>query len=238
MRNEELAKLIAAIHEESRGTYGWPRVHAELVLGLGRQVNRKRVARLMRQAGLQGIYRRKGRKNLVNAATEEDLVHRQFTVTGLDRLWLTDHSSVTEPETHPGWHRTGDVGHLDGTGRLWVEGRLVHVVSTAAGFVTPVGVEQRVETVPQVSAAAAVGVGPVGAQVLVLVVTVTGTGTGPLAGADLAASVRVASGVEVAAVLLARALPVDIRHNSKIDRARVAAWAESVLRGDVPRGGP
>jgi putative transposase len=72
-------------HKESRGTYGWPRVHAELVLGLGEQVNRKRVARLMRQAGLQGIYRRKGRKNLVNAATEEDLVHRQFHVDVLNR---------------------------------------------------------------------------------------------------------------------------------------------------------
>lgn len=95
MRNEELTKLITAIHKESRGTYGWPRVHAELVLGLGEQVNRKRVARLMRRAGLQGTCRRKGRENLVNAAAEEDLVHRQVTVTGLDRLWLT---GITE---HP-----------------------------------------------------------------------------------------------------------------------------------------
>ena len=94
-RNRELEKLIRAIHEESRGTYGWPRVHAELVLGLGETVNRKRVARLMRQAGLQGIHRRRGRKNLVNAATEDDLVHRQFTVAELDRLRLTD---ITE---HP-----------------------------------------------------------------------------------------------------------------------------------------
>ena len=39
MRNEEVMKLIAVIHKESRGTYGWPRVHAELVLGLGEQVN-------------------------------------------------------------------------------------------------------------------------------------------------------------------------------------------------------
>jgi putative transposase len=75
-RNRELMKLIRAIHEESRGTYGWPRVHAELVLGLGEMVNRKRVARIMGQAGLQGIHRRKGRKNLASAATEEDLVHR------------------------------------------------------------------------------------------------------------------------------------------------------------------
>jgi putative transposase len=88
MRNEELMKLIAAVHEESR-------VHAELVPGLGEHVNRKRVARLMRQAGMQGIYRRKGRKNLVSAATGEDLVRRQFHVDALDRLWLTD---VTE---HP-----------------------------------------------------------------------------------------------------------------------------------------
>jgi putative transposase len=98
-RNKELAKLIARIHEESRGTYGWPRVHAELALGLGQTVSRKRVARLMRQAGLQGIHRRKGRKNLVNAATEEDLVHRQFTVAELDRLWLTD---ITEHPTAEG----------------------------------------------------------------------------------------------------------------------------------------
>ena len=64
-------------------------MQAELVLGKGERVNRKRVARLMRQAGLQGTCRRKGRKNLVNEATGEDLVRRQFTVTGLDRLWLT-----------------------------------------------------------------------------------------------------------------------------------------------------
>ena len=69
MRNKELAKLIARIHQESRSTYGWQRMHADLVLGLGGQVNRKRVARLMRQARLQGNHRRKGRKNLVNAAS-------------------------------------------------------------------------------------------------------------------------------------------------------------------------
>ena len=76
-----------------------PRVHAELVLGKGEQVNRKRVARLMREAGLQGIYRRKGRKNLVNAATEEDLVRRQFNVGALDRLCLTD---ITEHPANDG----------------------------------------------------------------------------------------------------------------------------------------
>lgn len=99
LRNTELTKMIREIHAESRGSYGSPRVHAELRLGLGEQVNRKRVERLMRTAGIQGIYRRKGRKNLVNAATEDDLVHRAFTVDAPDRLWCTD---ITEHPTGEG----------------------------------------------------------------------------------------------------------------------------------------
>lgn len=90
LRNKELVKIIREIHAGSRGSYGSPRVHAELRLGLGMEVNRKRVERLMRDAGLQGIYRREGRRNLVNAATGEDLVRRQFTAEAPDRLWLTD----------------------------------------------------------------------------------------------------------------------------------------------------
>lgn len=54
-----MLKQIRQIREESRGTYGSPRVHAELVLGLGLPVNLKRVARLMREAGVQGLYRRR-----------------------------------------------------------------------------------------------------------------------------------------------------------------------------------
>jgi len=57
--NKLLLKQIRQIHEESRETYGSPRVHAELVLGLGLPVNLKRVARLMRQPGIQGLYRRR-----------------------------------------------------------------------------------------------------------------------------------------------------------------------------------
>jgi putative transposase len=95
LRNKELTKMIREVRAESRGSYGSPRVHAELRLGKGVEVNRKRVERLMREACVQGIYRRKGRRNLVRQATEEDLVRRQFTVTAPDRLWLTD---ITE---HP-----------------------------------------------------------------------------------------------------------------------------------------
>ena len=62
----ELTARIRAEHKRSKGRYGAPRIHAEL-RGQGRRHSRKRVARLMRQAGMQGICRRKGRKNLASA---------------------------------------------------------------------------------------------------------------------------------------------------------------------------
>jgi acyl-coenzyme A synthetase/AMP-(fatty) acid ligase len=150
-----------------------------------------------------------------------------------DHLWVTERTSSRDA----GWHRTGDVGHLDGQGRLWVEGRLQHVVSTPHGVVTPVGVEQRVERLPGVRAAAVVGVGPLGTQaVAVVVVPATGArrrGAGRLHLAEhsLADQVRAAAGTEVAAVLTTSRLPLDIRHASKVDRQEVAARAERFLRG-------
>jgi putative transposase len=97
-----LLKHIETIHEESRGTYGWPRVHAELTLGLGMTVNHKRVARLMREAGIQGLYRRRRRGCTVrdlHAEPYADLVDRDFVVDGPDELWCTD---ITEHPTLEG----------------------------------------------------------------------------------------------------------------------------------------
>lgn len=94
--------MIQVIHEQSRGTYGWPRIHAELTLGLGEQVNHKRVARLMRAAGIQGLYRRRRRGCTVRNPADPlavDLVNRQFAVDEPDRLWLTD---ITEHPTLEG----------------------------------------------------------------------------------------------------------------------------------------
>jgi acyl-coenzyme A synthetase/AMP-(fatty) acid ligase len=151
-----------------------------------------------------------------------------------DQLWAVQRASAREP----GRHRTGDVGHLDAEGRLWVEGRLVHVVWTADGPVTPVGIEQRAEAVDGIASAAAVGVGPVGTQQVVVVVVPSPGIAGRRPGAPLLAvaaltdAVRAAAGVPVAAVLVAYALPVDIRHAAKIDRTRVAAWAGRVLASE------
>ncbi len=144
-----------------------------------------------------------------------------------DRLWATERASSRDP----GWHRTGDVGHLDIAGRLWVEGRLVHVVTTADGPLTPVGVEQRIEAECPVTGAAVVGVGPRGTQQVVAVVVPNTPAAVGLAAPELAADVRAAAGVHLAAVLVIEALPVDIRHAAKIDRQRLARWAERLLAG-------
>jgi putative transposase len=89
--NVELSAMIAGIHRESRGTYGAPRVHAELA-AQGIHIGRKRVARLMRAAQLQGVSRRKFRTTIRDEAARPapDLVDRQFTTAGPDRLWVAD----------------------------------------------------------------------------------------------------------------------------------------------------
>ena len=56
-RDAELTEHIIRIHENGRGTYGAPRIHAELTMGMGIHCSRKRVARLMRKAGLVGVHR-------------------------------------------------------------------------------------------------------------------------------------------------------------------------------------
>ncbi|TDW47632.1 acyl-CoA synthetase (AMP-forming)/AMP-acid ligase II [Curtobacterium sp. PhB42] len=150
-----------------------------------------------------------------------------------DRLWRTNRVARLGVED-PRGHRTGDVGHLDASGRLWVEGRMQHVLTTPDGVVTPVGPEQRIEGVPGVGRAGVAGIGPRGTQQVVAVVETTGgrrVRRTALAPPALAASVRAAAGVPLAAVLTVPVLPTDIRHNSKVDRARLSRWATAVLSG-------
>jgi len=83
---------IKARHERSRGTYGVPRIHADLAAD-GIRVGRKRVARLMRRAGIEGASRRK-RRGLTRRDSKgrpvPDLVERDFAVDGPDQLWVAD----------------------------------------------------------------------------------------------------------------------------------------------------
>lgn len=91
-RDAELTMKIHTIHLESRGTYGAPRVHAELA-AQGIHVGRKRVARLMRAARVQGVSRRKWVGTTtrdLDARPAPDLVQRDFSVASPDRLWVAD----------------------------------------------------------------------------------------------------------------------------------------------------
>ena len=92
IENGWLTNRIHDIHEESMGTYGAPRIHAEL-LGEGERVGLNRVARLMREAGLQGVSRRKGTVTTLKGEDSRpvpDLVDRDFTARGPDELWVAD----------------------------------------------------------------------------------------------------------------------------------------------------
>ena len=95
LADEALLAEITEIHTLSRATYGAPRVHAELRLGRGRHIGRKRVARLMRRARIQGVCHRRKRGKRAAPATHEDLVKRRFVADAPNRLWVTD---ITE---HP-----------------------------------------------------------------------------------------------------------------------------------------
>jgi putative transposase len=90
--DQALLAQIRTIHDRSRGTYGTPRVHAELA-AQGVHIGRKRVARLMQAAGLVGVSRRAfvtTTRRDPAARPAPDLVQRLFTAGGPDRLWVAD----------------------------------------------------------------------------------------------------------------------------------------------------
>ncbi len=97
-----LLNRMNSIHQCSHGTYGAPRIHAELC-ELGIRVGLKRVARLMRMAAISGVSRRRAVRT--TRRSEEgrkapDLVNRDFTAPSRDRLWVAD---ITYVPTHAGF---------------------------------------------------------------------------------------------------------------------------------------
>ena len=102
LKDQSLALEVAAIHAESRGRYGSPRVHAEL-RERGRRTARKRVARLMRAAGLRARERRRFRGTTDSGrgmATKGNLLARRFAVPAPNSGWVTD---ITYLWTLEGW---------------------------------------------------------------------------------------------------------------------------------------
>ena len=134
------------------------------------------------------------------------------------------------------WHRMGDVGYLDETGRVWFCGRKAHRVVTAAGTMFTVPCEAVFNEHPHVFRSALVGVGWPDAQRPVVVVE-------PEAGRfprgarrpQFAEELRELGGANeltrgIHDVLFHRSFPVDVRHNVKINREKLAVWAEGRLR--------
>ena len=99
IRHAWLTDLIGQVHDASYGTYGQPRVHAELQRAHGLVVGRNTVMLLMRRAGLSGLPLRRRAKRVPAQKTVTDLVKRQFTADGPNRLWVTD---ITEHPTREG----------------------------------------------------------------------------------------------------------------------------------------
>ena len=95
---------IRAIHAASRGTYGAPRIQAELRLRHGIRCSRKRVARLMRVLGLVGVHRRRRKPGCTRRDSRRpaypDRLGRRFVADAPNRVWVAD---LTQHATGEGW---------------------------------------------------------------------------------------------------------------------------------------
>jgi putative transposase len=103
LEDERLSERIRQIHKDNRRVYGSPRIHAELVLAGGERIGRKRVERLMRQAGIAGIVRKKRGRTTISVPGVrvcDDLVDRSFLASAPNRLWVAD---ITYLRTWEGW---------------------------------------------------------------------------------------------------------------------------------------
>jgi len=137
------------------------------------------------------------------------------------------------PDPHGDWHRFGDVGYLDAQGKLWVCGRVSQRVKAAGGNIYPLQVEPLFDAHPKVRRSGLVGVPAPGGELPVLCVEVEpDVGKDELAGLHQELLARAADSEmanQIHAILFADTLPVDPRHNSKIERGHLAKWAARQL---------
>ena len=135
------------------------------------------------------------------------------------------------------WHRMGDVGYLDAAGRVWVCGRKAHRVVTANGLLLPIPCETIFNAHPAVARTALVGVGEYGQQTPVLVVEPkcgkmpgSATAVKTLIAELLAQGAQFEHTRPIRTILFHPSLPVDVRHNTKIQRQELAVWAAQQLK--------
>jgi acyl-coenzyme A synthetase/AMP-(fatty) acid ligase len=127
------------------------------------------------------------------------------------------------------WHRMGDLGYLDDPGRLWFCGRKAHRVWTAGGPLDTICCEAIFNTHPAVFRSALVGVGPKGNQTPIICVELERESRGldrkELTRQLLEISSKFEHTRGIRTVLYHKAFPVDVRHNAKINREKLALWA-------------
>ncbi|GAK60360.1 AMP-dependent synthetase and ligase [Candidatus Vecturithrix granuli] len=160
-----------------------------------------------------------------------DVVTRLY----LNRPQQTDEAKI--PDQDGPWHRMGDLGYLDEQERLWVCGRKAHRVETARGLLLPVQCEAIFNQHPAAARSALVGVGQFGQQRAVIIIEIK---PGNAVKSNKARQRLIAELLELGRrhehtrhiqdVLFHPSFPVDVRHNTKIDRLKLAAWAAKQLR--------
>ncbi len=130
------------------------------------------------------------------------------------------------------WHRIGDMGYLDREGRLWFCGRKAHRVLTPSGTMYSVCCEAIFNEHPAVFRSALVGIGPAGGQKPVLIVELhRGASAHPGLGGELRALALAHPHTRMIEDFRVHpSFPVDIRHNAKIFREKLAVWAQSGKR--------
>ena len=126
----------------------------------------------------------------------------------------------------------GDAGWRDSDGRLWFCGRKSHRVTTAVGTLYSIPCEAVFNAHPRVRRTALVGVGEPGRQRPVICVEEEGGPYEPLTGELLALAAANPLTRNIRTVLYHRGFPVDVRHNAKIGREKLAAWAAEILKKD------
>ena len=158
-----------------------------------------------------------------HGVTGELFVTGPWLSVGYDQHWQRNRDARVQFNSKE-WHRTGDVGHLDNG--VFIEGRNAHVLHINDAIVTPVPIEQAIEQLLPDVTVAAVSV-PAGHSSALVVVLCDGETTGAAVRAIEMKVREIAP--DVVAVLFKKKLPVDRRHNSKIDRIALGRWANEQL---------
>jgi acyl-CoA synthetase (AMP-forming)/AMP-acid ligase II len=154
----------------------------------------------------------------------------------VDRPEATRAAKIPDGDGKTFWHRMGDVGYRGADGRLWFCGRKAHIVETEAGRMFSVPCEAIFNEHPRVYRSALVGVGERGRQTPVIVIEPE-AGRRPSGDADRARFTAELLALaeanpltdRIGHVLFHQSFPVDVRHNIKIDRERLAGYAAAVL---------